>query len=382
MNYITLVIAFCVLIYLFAYWKLLKVWRIPSLVFISLGLISWYDWRSALFVLLQSVIAFLIGRQIERSKTPRAWLICGLVVLVSSLGFFKYLGLFDQFITLLGQLLPGVPHLIISQVFLPIGISFYTFRNISYLMDLYWKVGPSGTFTETLCYNCMFPTFIAGPIDRFHRLLNAFHNLPDLLSPIEVEKALKRILIGAFRKFVIADWLGYWLSPVWQQEHCPLGLKVIALLGFSVQIYMDFAGYSDIAIGAARLFGLPVMENFKSPYFSTNIAEFWTRWHISLSSWIRDYLFFPLSSASASKTWQNWFVPIIAMGLCGLWHGASVRFILWGLWHGLGIAVYQYWRRLQKRHKVIATWKSRSGYAFAAGILTFIFVTYGWSFFV
>jgi alginate O-acetyltransferase complex protein AlgI len=242
-----------------------------------------------------------------------------------------------------------------------------------------WGIVKPGRFIDFLCYGSLFTTFVAGPIERFERLKPQLESPRDRFQVNHLEVAFFRIVIGLFKKLVIADWMGYFINPIWQHpsEYSAI-IRVAALFGYSMQIYFDFSGYSDIAIGSSRLFGLTIMENFNNPYFAPNISQFWRRWHISLSDWIRDYLFFPLSQGRSSKLWLTLFVPVIAMGLCGLWHGAAWHYMIWGVWHGIGIAIYQYWNQYKRAHKKRMGW-TKAKWANNLGILmTFVYVTIGW----
>jgi D-alanyl-lipoteichoic acid acyltransferase DltB (MBOAT superfamily) len=234
---------------------------------------------------------------------------------------------------------------------------------------------------EILFYGSLFSIFVAGPIERFKNLAQQIRSKASF-SWNHIESGALRISHGLFKKLVIADWLGYFISPVFQNEDQYSSLiRIFALFGYSMQIYLDFAGYSDIAIGTSRLFGLTIMENFDWPYMRSNISDFWKSWHISLSEWIRDYIFFPLSGYSDKKVWLFIALPLVSMGLCGLWHGASWNFLLWGLWHGVGIAILQHWLVYKRRHKQHFRFTRSIGYIVFSTGLTFVFVTVGWLFF-
>jgi len=200
---------------------------------------------------------------------------------------------------------------------------------------------------------------------------------------IYIDEGFRRIVFGLFKKFAIADWIAYLINPIWQhRQDYSIGIQALALLGFSFQIYFDFSGYSDIAIGSSRLFGFKIMENFNWPYLQPNISKFWRNWHISLSDWIRDYIFMPLGRISQNKIWFLFFVPVISMGLCGIWHGSKLGFLIWGLWHGIGISIYRIYIYFEKRNK---TFKHISGLILTkpvAVIITFIFITIGWLWFI
>lgn len=201
-----------------------------------------------------------------------------------------------------------------------------------------------GKFLDFICYGSLYTIFVAGPIERFENLKPQFEAVASRFRTDDLAYAFMRIVFGLFKKLVLADWIGFFIHPVFQNNSTyPLGIKILAILGYSLQIYFDFAGYSDIAIGSSRLFGLRIMENFDNPYLSTSITQFWRKWHISLSDWIRNYLFFPLSQNRSNKIWLTICVPIIAMAICGLWHGSAWHYVIWGIWHGSGIAIYQQW---------------------------------------
>jgi len=236
-----------------------------------------------------------------------------------------------------------------------------------------------GRFIDFLLYSSLFTIFVAGPIERFERFKPQTEQPKLPFSWNNIEYGFTRIVFGMFKKLVLADWIGYFVAPVWASpHHYAEFIRPLALIGYSFQIYFDFAGYSDIAIGSSRLFGFKIMENFNNPYLASNISQFWRRWHISLSDWIRDYLFFPLSKLSAKRCWQMIFVPVIAMAICGLWHGSAWHFVLWGTWHGVGLSMLQLWNQYKRKHKALAK-ATRVGWFGYAGIaINFAFVTLGW----
>ncbi len=197
-----------------------------------------------------------------------------------------------------------------------------------------------------------------------------------------IDYGFTRIVLGMFKKLVLADWIGYFINPVWDKPYLYSSwIGLLALVGYAFQIYFDFAGYSDIAIGASRLFGFKIMENFNKPYLAPNISQFWRRWHISLSDWIRDYLFFPLSHIGSKKFWQIFCVPIIAMALCGLWHGPAWHFVFWGVWHGVGLSIYQLWSEKKRIHKNLNRATKAPWFKYSGILINFSFVTLGWLWF-
>ncbi|MFH0865656.1 MAG: MBOAT family O-acyltransferase [Bacteroidota bacterium] len=281
----------------------------------------------------------------------------------------------------LAEFTNALPVFYFEKILLPLGLSYITFKYISYLTDVAWGIIKKGCFFDFLCYGSLFTIYVAGPIERFENLKPQFEEKQKFLSSY-IEEAIERIAIGIFKKAVFANWIGYLINPVLlNYSENDLLLRIIALVGFSLQIYLDFSGYSDIAIGSSRLFGFKIMENFNWPYLQPNIAQFWRCWHISLSQWIRDYLFFPLSRVLSFKIWNMVVVPVIAMGLCGLWHGASWNFLLWGMIHGAAISIFTFWNAIKRKNKRIDRFASNKFFNIICIIFTFIFVTVAWSFF-
>ena len=361
-------------------------WALPAgklrtcwLALTSLCWIGWHDRAALVVVLGLTLYAGAAGILIERSS--RRALVHGLSVagIVAILVVFKYLGLLSAAIQSLLSVVATFPVFPLSALAIPVGLSYVTFKYISYLTDVYWNITPRGSLLDLLAYGSLFTIFVAGPIERFSRFQPQLALPGSRFSSGLLETAFTRIVQGLFKKAVLADWLGYSLTSG-LFDHLR-GAQALRLLAYALQIYFDFAGYSDIAIGSSRLFGLTIMENFQSPYLQPNIAKFWRSWHISLSDWIRDYVFFPLSSLNRSKAWMLWGVPVVAMGLCGLWHGAAWHFLLWGMWHGAGIAVYQFWQRRKRAIPALMRVSDQPWFNAASIALTFTFVTVGWLWF-
>jgi len=276
----------------------------------------------------------------------------GLCVLV--LAYFKY-----------GRWILGSHGWLAAAV--PLGISFFTFEFIHYLADAHARRIRAAGLLDFLAFALFFPTLLAGPIKRYQQ----FSASPRLCTE-DVAYGLGRMLLGAAKKILIADTAAGLASRLAVPDQVtPLGLW-LGMYAYAVQIYCDFSGYSDLAIGAARLFGYRVPENFDWPYLSTSLPEFWRRWHISLSSWIRDYLFIPLggSRGPAGRTVVN---LLLVMGVCGLWHGPAWHFVVWGLWHGSGLAATHAFRRRTPRLASPPRF-----YRVLCGLLTFHFVCFGW----
>lgn len=299
---------------------------------------GWWDWRYLFLLVGTSLVDFLVGRALgqERPQRQRRWLI-GLSIgaNLGLLGTFKY---FDFFAGSLQAAFASVgitldmPTL---QLVLPVGISFYTFQALSYTIDVYRKqLRPTHDLVAFLAFISFFPQLVAGPIERGARLL------PQMLAPRRFDPQLasdgvRQMLWGFFKKVAIADNCAPYVNDIFSNyaDHPPGALMLAALL-FSFQIYCDFSGYSDIAIGCARLFGFDLMRNFAYPYFSRDIAEFWRRWHISLSTWFRDNVYVPLGGSRVSR-WTHVRNVLLVFLLSGLWHGANWTFICWGLMNAL-----------------------------------------------
>lgn len=313
---------------------------------------GWWDWRFLGLIAASTLLDFTCGLLLERETRPsRRRMIMWISVAgnLGALGVFKYYNFFlDSFIVMAGKL--GFdPHLSIMQIVLPVGISFYTFQTMSYTLDVYRRqFEPVKNFIDFALFVCYFPQLVAGPIERASNLL------PQIQSRREVKydqivSGLYLILLGLFKKVVIADnvaVLADWAFSNPSDMTC--GQLWGGLYAFSIQIYCDFSGYSDIARGCSRLMGIELMRNFNQPYLSLNITEFWRRWHISLSFWLRDYLYIPLGGNQKGP--QRTYINLMAtMLLGGLWHGASWTFVVWGGLHGLFLSVHKWMRGGDRR---------------------------------
>lgn len=311
---------------------------------------------TAVAVSLVALADFTAGAKIATSESDQSrkrWLWLGLAANLAPLLFFKYsdfaTGILAALLHLLGIRVP-VP----GNAVLPIvGLSYFTFAGMSYLLDLYYgKIEPSRSASEYLCYLVYFPKLIAGPIVRAAEFLPQVSGGFRVTSQ-DLEVGCAYLLVGAVEKLVMADTLASHVSLI---MHAPQNYTaftlVQGLLGYTIQIYLDFSGYSDMAIGCARLMGIRFPQNFLMPYSSINIVEFWRRWHVTMSSWFRDYVFLPLEVGSRgmrNPTLRSSRNVFITMVLCGLWHGASWNFLVWGGVHGVALAVYQLYVRIRGR---------------------------------
>jgi D-alanyl-lipoteichoic acid acyltransferase DltB (MBOAT superfamily) len=341
---------------------------------------GWWDYRFLCLLFASSVLDYSVGLGIERSQTQRRrrlWLCLSLAGNLGMLGFFKYYGFFvDSLVALLAQL--GIAaHPRTLRLVLPVGISFYTFQTMSYALDVYRRqIPPTRSFVNFLAYVSFFPQLVAGPIGRATYLLPQFE-CPRLISRQMLAEGVWLMLWGMFKKVVLADNLAPLVELAYAQ---PLGSGPLVALGtiaFGFQIYGDFSGYSDIGRGAAKVLGFDLMLNFNLPYVATNVREFWRRWHISLSSWLRDYLYISLGGnrRGPGRTRLN---LLLTMLLGGLWHGAAWNFVLWGGWHGLGLLAHRWWGGRRAAAGSQPGQPATAAGRVAAWLFTMLFVFYGW----
>lgn len=294
---------------------------------------GWWDWRFLSLIIFSTLVDYSIGRRLkneEKQSTRKVLLWTSIIVNLGFLGFFKYYNFFlDNFITAFSffgqEIQPNTLNII-----LPVGISFYTFQTLSYTIDVYKKkLEPTEDFIAFSAFVCFFPQLVAGPIERATNLLPQFYKKRNF----EYDKAvdgMRQILWGLFKKVVIADNCAEYVNLIFNNYQDYNGSTLlIGAIFFTFQIYGDFSGYSDIAIGTSRLFGFDLKQNFATPYFSRDIAEFWRRWHISLSTWFRDYLYIPLGGSRGGTLMKvrNTFIIFL---VSGFWHGANWTFIVWG----------------------------------------------------
>lgn len=278
------------------------------------------------------ITAILIENQRKKKKII---LLIGSLICLSVLVCFKYFNFFSETITDILKYFSLTVNPITLKLFLPVGISFYTFQTLSYMIDVYrGTIHAEHHFGIFATYISFFPQLVAGPIERTENLLPQIKCPPEFKYDIAIA-GLRLMLFGFFKKIAIADVVGRYTDMVYGDLRNYVGFELaIVAIFFTIQIYCDFSGYSDIAIGTAKLFGVELTTNFKSPYFSSSIKEFWSRWHISLSTWFRDYLYIPLGGSHCSKIRHRLNILITFM-ISGLWHGASWTFVLWGGIHGM-----------------------------------------------
>ena len=290
------------------------------------------DWKMLALIGASIVGSYFVGLKIQQSeneKQKKGWMIGCIILLVAILMFFKYFGFFADAV---GKMLGATSS--VFKLAMPLGISYYTFKIISYLVDIYkGKIEAEKHFGYYAIYVSFFPQILCGPIER------ADHFIPQLKYGCKFEdklaaEGLERIIIGLFKKLAIADRLALYVGTVFDAPTAYPGLaSIMAVAFYTVQIYCDFSGYSDMAIGMAQMLGIRTRENFRYPYFSRSIKEFWSRWHISLSSWLRDYIYIPLGGNRKGKVRKNLNTMAVFL-VSGVWHGSTLNFVLWGALHG------------------------------------------------
>ncbi|MDR2814828.1 MAG: MBOAT family protein [Prevotellaceae bacterium] len=350
---------------------------------------GWWDWRFLILMTVTILCSYASGLLIDKAwhgadqtatrRRTRTIVAANIVINLLILGFFKYYNFFVQnfvdVFTLFGK--PLEVHTL--KIILPVGISFYTFQALSYSIDVYRrKIAPTRDLVAFFAFVSFFPQLVAGPIERATNLLSQFY-ARRAFSYDKAADGMRQILWGLFKKMVVADNCAYTANAIFNgYETMPASLLAVGAIAFTFQIYGDFSGYSDIAIGTARLFGFSLKRNFAFPYFSRDIAEFWRRWHISLTRWFRDYIYIPLGGSRCAK-WKvirnTWVIFLVS----GLWHGASWTFVAWGAYHALLfmplllLGKNRQYTNTVAENRVLPTWKE-----LFAMLTTFVFVVIGW----
>lgn len=373
------------------YWFLFRTvrWRNLFLVAASYVFYGWWDWRFLGLIIFSTLTGYVSGLMIGaannggRSAKAKIWLWLCVGINLGILFLFKYFDFFVQsFRRLLGVFAYNADWVTLNLV-LPIGISFYTFQVLSYVIDVYrGDMKPTRDAGAFFAYISFFPQLVAGPIERATNLIPQFLRRREFRYDEGVE-GLRMILWGLFKKMVVADNCAVGATYIFghYEEVGALNLWVGMIL-FAFQIYGDFSGYSDIAVGSARLFGIRLMQNFRTPYFSRNMTEFWRRWHISLSQWFRDYIYIPLggSRCSSAKTARNLLTIFL---VSGLWHGAQFTFVAWGAAHALCVIPESLWRKRYKKRarRDTAALRDSGAMVFTFLIVALIFIFFRASYF-
>ena len=338
--------AFFLIITYFLYWLIfnrnIKV-RNLFLLAASYFFYGFWNWKLLILIVIASATDFIFGALVhkeERTAQRKLYLAAALIINLGILGFFKYCNFFiDSFYSLL-HLFGFTASFTPLNIILPVGISFYTFQGLSYVLDIYYKkFEPTKDVVAFFAFLSFFPQLIAGPIERARDLLPQF-STPKTFDYDYARKGLFLIAVGLFKKIVIADRLAIYVDSVYGNVANVHGLPALmAAVFFTFQLYLDFSAYSQIAIGTARLFGFKLSTNFNKPYLATSFKDFWARWHITLTNWFRDYLYFPLGGNRKGKI-RTYINVIIVFTVSGLWHGASWNFVIWGFLNGIFLAVF------------------------------------------
>jgi D-alanyl-lipoteichoic acid acyltransferase DltB (MBOAT superfamily) len=363
------------------YFMLPAGWRTPLLLLASCVFYAAFIPAYILILLVTIVIDYVAGIYLERvaDRHRRPLLIVSIVATCAVLFVFKYFYFFtDSFIGVAGFFGWNLSEPTL-RILLPIGLSFHTFQSLSYVVEVYKRrQAPEKNFITYATFVMFFPQLVAGPIERPQNLLHQFHET-HAFDYDRVTSGLKRIAWGFFKKLVVADRLALYVNDVYGSPQSFNGLQLtLATVFFAYQIYCDFSGYSDIAIGSARILGFKLMENFDTPYRARTIAEFWHRWHISLSTWFRDYVYIPLGGSRVPR--HRWYLNLlIVFGLSGLWHGANWTYVVWGLLNGIfligGVMIKPMRERIYRacgirENGVVISWVEMT--------ITFILVCVGW----
>lgn len=365
-----------VIIVMPAYFLTVKFKNVNNLIILvaSYTFYGWLEWRLVFLLLASSLIDFICGLRVQSVSGGSArhqWVVVSVISNLSILGFFKYANFFIG--TVASSLSAiGIDHsYVVLNVILPAGISFYTFQSMSYTIDVYRReLAPTGNVLDYLCYVSFFPQLVAGPIER------AGHLLPQTasgrrLSISKIRSGLALILVGFLKKTVGADQLATAVDPVYAAPQSQdTFVLCVATLGFAFQIYLDFSAYTDIARGIARVMGFDIMQNFRRPYLAASLQEFWSRWHISLSTFFRDYVYIPLGGSHRGLPVYMRNIALVFL-LSGLWHGAAWTFVIWGAVHGAGLILEQL------RKKFLPTFLAPA-MGFGSWGLTFVLVLLAW----
>ncbi len=379
-------LTFFVLVFVI-YWSVPRRWamvRIYVLLVASFHFYAAWSRELALLVTATTVADYTLGQLMgatSRRRLRQLWLLASIGMNLGVLCYFKYRGFFlNELHDLLSRLGydPSYGKLDVAELIIPFGISFYTFEAISYAVDVYTrKIAPEKSLPRFLLFILFFPHLVAGPIVRAGDFLHQTRR-PKRWNWWRVQIGVQLFLMGAFKKLAIADRMALFCDPIFQNPEAYRTTACwLAVLAYALRIYCDFSGYSDMAVGLAHLFGYRLTQNFNMPYLSANVSEFWRRWHISLSSWLRDYLFIPLGGSRYGR-WRTYRNLLIVMTLGGLWHGAAWGYVVWGIAHGLMLVVHRMFREWAEGIPAVQAALATPGGTLLRIGLTFVCVNLCW----
>lgn len=369
------------------YWSIPRRWqmaRVWVLIAASFHFYAAWSFELAFLVTTTTVADYLFGRLMGFSRRERLRFLVMLTSIVMNLGilcYFKYRGFFlNELHDSLARVGydPGYGKLNLADIVIPFGISFYTFEAISYAVDVYRrKIGPERSLPRFLLFILFLPHLVSGPIVRAGDFLRQTRR-PKRWNWVRAQVGVQLFLMGVFKKMAIADRMAVFCNPIFDDpDKYNTGAVWLAVLAYALRIYCDFSGYSDMAVGLAHLFGYKLTNNFNMPYIAANVSEFWRRWHISLSTWLRDYLFIPLGGSRGGR-WATYRNLMITMTLGGLWHGAAWSYVLWGVAHGLFLVIHKQFADFAKaRPRLDAALQTTVGTGFRV-FLTFFCVSMCW----
>lgn len=370
------------------YWFVFKPlkWQNLFIIAVSYLFYGWWDWRFLLLIALTSFCSYLSGLYLERyegNRKRQKWISASNITLnLLILCLFKYFNFFSENLATLFQAFGLQLDFVTLNILLPVGISFYTFQALSYTIDVYQhKIKATHDPIAFFAFISFFPQLVAGPIERATNLLPQFSQ-PRRFDYDKAVDGMRQMLWGFFKKMVVADNCALFANGIFENYQTMSGSALfMGALFFTIQIYGDFSGYSDIAIGCARLFGINLMQNFNYPYFSRDIAEFWRRWHISLTTWFRDYIYIPLGGSRVGK-WKGFRNTMIIFLVSGFWHGANWTFIAWGAYHAFLFLPLFLLGKNRKYRNTVAEGKLLPSFKEVLQMgTTFLLVVIGWVFF-
>lgn len=366
-EFIFLYLPVVVVVYFYLGRKHSPIWASMWMVLVSLFFYGYWDWRYVPLLLSSMGFNYFVGQKIEHATSRRFWLYLGVLTDLVLLGYFKYTAFFLKTVNdITGKMVFDVPNIV-----LPLGISFFTFTQIAYLIDAYRGETKSCGFLSYAEFVTIFPHLIAGPILNYKKMIPQFLHWDNYeINWDNIARGLALFLMGLFKKACIADGLAGWVNELFDKIH---GLTCyeawLGAIGYTFQLYFDFSAYSEMAVGLALIFNFRLPTNFDSPYQATNIIDFWRRWHMSLGAWVKEYLYIPMGGGrdgTVSKI-RN---LLVSMLLIGFWHGAGWTFIVWGALHGLYLVINHLWRQVGLSLPKAISWP-----------LTFVAVTVAWVFF-
>lgn len=367
MNILSLEFALFVSISFIIYWLINQKYRWIFLLLANYIFYSLANIKYLILLLIITIVSYLFGIIIDKKRKKKTYIIIGIIICALTLFAFKYLNFSISLINSVFR-----KDISLMNMILPLGISFYTFEAIGYMIDIYRGQEPERHLGYYACYLSLFPTITSGPIERSKRIISQLKE-SNFFSCVKGDYSLKLLTWGLFKKIVIADNIASYINPIYENVTDYKGMVLLAIIFlYTIQIYADFSGYSDIARGLAGLFGIDLVENFRQPYFSTTIKEFWSKWHISLSTWLKDYVYIPLGGNRCIKI-KHYLNLLITFLISGLWHGANITYIIWGGIHGLLQILENLFNIKIEKKKYSFIWWIRCAFLFIILSITWVF---------